>query len=262
MSDGSRKPDRRRATLVLISRTGERHPRRRRAGAHLRRQRARDDRSPSRPGSPSVHTRGNRRDARVSPGDAVGRRDRGLCRGRDGRAHRLRRAPGRPVAGAGAGAARRARRTPTSPARACCGATASRSRRAGGGFSSARYAFALESGTIATTLPPERRPVLWVDRRAFAARRDALLATGPPHWSAGDTLAEADWGWRLSLTGHRVICSPILIPIDEGVGPPRTRRRSRRKACACAPASRCSPRCSETRRSTVRSCRTRRRPRR
>ena len=92
---------------------------------------------------------------------------------------------------------------------------------AGGGFSSLRYAFALESGTIATTLLPERRQVLWVDRRAFAARRDALLATGPPHWSAGDTLAEADWGWRLSLTGHRVIGSPILIPIDEGVGPAR-----------------------------------------
>ena len=92
---------------------------------------------------------------------------------------------------------------------------------AGGGFSSLRYAFALESGTIATTLQPERWPVLWVDRRAFAARRDALLATGPPHWSAGDTLAEADWGWRLSLTGHRVISSPILIPIDEGVGAAR-----------------------------------------
>ena len=94
---------------------------------------------------------------------------------------------------------------------------------AGGGFSSLRYAFALESGTIATTLSPERRQVLWVDRRAFAARRDALLATGPPHWSAGDTLAEADWGWRLSLTGHRVIGSPILIPIDEGVGAAATR---------------------------------------
>ena len=92
---------------------------------------------------------------------------------------------------------------------------------AGGGFSSLRYAFALESGTIATTLLPERRQVLWVDRRAFAARREALLATGPPHWSTGDTLAEADWGWRLSLTGHRVIGSPILIPIDEGVGAAR-----------------------------------------
>ena len=34
-------------------------------------------------------------------------------------------------------------------------------------------------------------------------------------------LAEADWGWRLSLTGHRVICSPVLIPIDEGVGSAR-----------------------------------------
>jgi glycosyltransferase involved in cell wall biosynthesis len=89
---------------------------------------------------------------------------------------------------------------------------------AGGGFSSMRYAFALESGTVASTLPPERRPVLWVDRRAFAARRSALTETGPPHWSVGDTLAEVDWGWRLSMTGHRVICSPVLVPIDEAGG--------------------------------------------
>ncbi len=92
---------------------------------------------------------------------------------------------------------------------------------AGGGFSSARYAVALESGTIASTLPDERRPVLWVDRRAFAARRHVLIVTGPPHVSVGDVLAEADWGWRISMTDHRVICSPVLVPIDEGVGPPR-----------------------------------------
>jgi glycosyltransferase involved in cell wall biosynthesis len=91
----------------------------------------------------------------------------------------------------------------------------------GGGFSSARFALALESGSIASTLPGERRQVLWVDRRAFAARRDALLVTGPPHASVGDVLAEADWGWRISLSGRRVICSPILIPIDEGIGPAR-----------------------------------------
>src|SRR5207244_3541163 len=29
-----------------------------------------------------------------------------------------------------------------------------------------------------------------------------------------------DWGWRLSLSGHRVICTPTLIPVDEGVRPP------------------------------------------
>jgi glycosyltransferase involved in cell wall biosynthesis len=92
---------------------------------------------------------------------------------------------------------------------------------AGGGFSSTQYAFPLDNGTIASTLPPERRPVLWVDRRAFAARRDALIVTGPPHTSVGDVLAEVDWGWRISLTGRRVICSSTLIPIDEGVGPPR-----------------------------------------
>ena len=63
--------------------------------------------------------------------------------------------------------------------------------------------------------------MLWVDRRAFAARRDALLVTGPPHASVGDVLAEADWGWRISLAGRHVTCSTILIPIDEGVGPPR-----------------------------------------
>ena len=62
------------------------------------------------PWRPSVHTQGQSRRARVSHGDAVGRRDRGLCRGGDVRADRLRRAPGRPVARAGAGAARRARR--------------------------------------------------------------------------------------------------------------------------------------------------------
>ena len=92
---------------------------------------------------------------------------------------------------------------------------------AGGGFNSSHYAHALDAGAIASTLPEDRRPVLWVDRRAFAVRRAALLATGPPHASAGDVLAEADWGWRLSMAGHRAVCSPILIPIDEGVGPPR-----------------------------------------
>jgi glycosyltransferase involved in cell wall biosynthesis len=92
---------------------------------------------------------------------------------------------------------------------------------AGGGFSSARYTVALNSGALPSTLRAERRPVLWVDRRVFAARREALLVTGPPHVSVGDVLAEADWGWRLSMTGHRVICSPIVIPIDEGVGPSR-----------------------------------------
>jgi glycosyltransferase involved in cell wall biosynthesis len=91
----------------------------------------------------------------------------------------------------------------------------------GGGFSSVSYALELDSGAIASTLPMERRSVLWVDRRAFAAYRDALIATGPPHASAGDVLAEVDWGWRLSLAGHRVACAPIVIPIDEGVGPPR-----------------------------------------
>ena len=91
---------------------------------------------------------------------------------------------------------------------------------AGGGFSATRYALALDSGAVASTLAPARRPVLWVDRRAFAARRDALILSGPPHASVGDVLAEVEWGWRLSLAGHRVICSPILIPIDEGVNPP------------------------------------------
>ena len=92
---------------------------------------------------------------------------------------------------------------------------------AGGGFSVARYAAALDSGAVASTLPDERTQVLWVDRRAFAARRDALILTGPPHVSTGDVLAEADWGWRLSISGYRVICSPIVIPIDEGVAAPR-----------------------------------------
>ena len=96
---------------------------------------------------------------------------------------------------------------------------------AGGGFSATRYALALDSGAVASTLAPARRPVLWVDRRAFAARRDALILSGPPHASVGDVLAEVEWGWRLSLAGHRVICSPILIPIDEGVTPPRERSR-------------------------------------
>jgi glycosyltransferase involved in cell wall biosynthesis len=92
---------------------------------------------------------------------------------------------------------------------------------AGGGFSGARFAVSLDSGTVASTLRDVPRSVLWVDRRAFAARREALILTGPPHVSAGDALAEADWGWRLSMTGHRVICSSVVIPIDEGVRPPR-----------------------------------------
>ena len=90
----------------------------------------------------------------------------------------------------------------------------------GGGFSSMRYAFALDSGAIASTLPAKRGPVLWVDRRVFAARREALTQTGPPHFSVGDTLAEVEWGWRLSLAGYQVISSPMLVPIDEGVVSP------------------------------------------
>ena len=91
----------------------------------------------------------------------------------------------------------------------------------GGGFSSSHYAFALDSGTIASTLSAKRRPVLWVDRRMFAARREALILTGPPHVSVGDALAEVEWGWRLSIAGYRVISSPTLVEIDEGVLPPR-----------------------------------------
>ena len=94
----------------------------------------------------------------------------------------------------------------------------------GGGFNASRLVFSLDSGAIASTLPEERTQVLWVDRRAFAARRDALLLTGPPHESVGDVLAEADWGWRLSTCGYRLICSPIVIPIDEGIQPtPRSK---------------------------------------
>jgi glycosyltransferase involved in cell wall biosynthesis len=91
----------------------------------------------------------------------------------------------------------------------------------GGGFSGSHFARPLDSGAIASTLPATRRRVLWVDRRAFAVRRIALLSTGAPHVSTGDVLAEADWGWRLTMAGHAGICSPILIPIDEGIGPPR-----------------------------------------
>jgi glycosyltransferase involved in cell wall biosynthesis len=91
----------------------------------------------------------------------------------------------------------------------------------GGGFNASRLVVALDSGAIASTLADDRTQVLWVDRRAFAARRDPLVLTGPPHVSVGDVLAEADWGWRLSLCGYRIICSPIVIPIDEGVLPTR-----------------------------------------
>ena len=173
------------------------------------------------PWRPSVHTQGQSRRARVSHGDAVGRRDRGLCRGGDEPS-----GSSSPSCPAVQSLARVPELLDELDDADVAGARLLRHdgvtlESAGGGFSSLRYAFALESGTIATTLSPERRQVLWVDRRAFAARRDALLATGPPHWSAGDTLAEADWGWRLSLTGHRVIGSPILIPIDEGVGAAR-----------------------------------------
>jgi glycosyltransferase involved in cell wall biosynthesis len=62
-------------------------------------------------------------------------------------------------------------------------------------------------GFVASSVPPLARPTLFFDRRAFAARRSALLGVGAPHDDLGDVLAEVDWGWRLWLAGHPVFTS-------------------------------------------------------
>ena len=243
-------------TLVLISRTGERHPRRRGAGADLRRPRRRGD--PRDRALAPEHSRASQSRPLVFPpaapwGDVIA-----AC---------VEAATGERIVFVELPAvqslarvmqlldeldyARRRRRAPA-PARrrhardALAVASAA-----------ARHAVALESGTIASTLLPASGGRC---SGSIGARlpRAAMRFSSPDRRTAsvGDVLAEADWGWRLSLRGHRVICSPILIPIDEGVGPPRTRRRSTRKVCVCVRASPCSRRCS-SRRSTARWCRIR-----
>ena len=61
--------------------------------------------------------------------------------------------------------------TAMSSAPACSGATASRWRRPAAGFSSARLCARTRERIHRHDVAPERRQVLWVDRRAFAARR-------------------------------------------------------------------------------------------
>jgi glycosyltransferase involved in cell wall biosynthesis len=64
-------------------------------------------------------------------------------------------------------------------------------------------------GFVATSVPLERRPTLYFDGRAFAARRAALLAVGPPDEELEDRLGDVDWSWRLWLAGHRIVTSEV-----------------------------------------------------
>jgi hypothetical protein len=60
-------------------------------------------------------------------------------------------------------------------------------------------------GFAATSVPMEQRPTLFFDGRAFAARRSALAAVGPPSIALEDELGDVDWCWRLWLVGQRVV---------------------------------------------------------
>jgi glycosyltransferase involved in cell wall biosynthesis len=76
-------------------------------------------------------------------------------------------------------------------------------------------------GYVATSVPMEQRPTLFFDGRAFAARRSALLAVGPPDEKLEDELGDVDWCWRMWLAGHRIITSSatsvLELEPDEGI---------------------------------------------
>jgi glycosyltransferase involved in cell wall biosynthesis len=69
-------------------------------------------------------------------------------------------------------------------------------------------------GFVATSLPMKRRPTLFFDGRAFAARRSALLAVGPPDVELEDELGDVDWCWRMWLAGHRVVTSEATSVLE------------------------------------------------
>ncbi len=71
----------------------------------------------------------------------------------------------------------------------------------GGAFSVERYAWS--PGADADG-PGRRRPSLWCDGRAFAARRTALVSVGAPAPAFDDLWGDVDWSWRLLLAGHTV----------------------------------------------------------
>ena len=62
-------------------------------------------------------------------------------------------------------------------------------------------------GFLGTSIPMRQRPTLFFDGRAFAARRAALAAVGPPSPQLEDDLGDVDWCWRLWLAGQRVLTS-------------------------------------------------------
>jgi glycosyltransferase involved in cell wall biosynthesis len=69
-------------------------------------------------------------------------------------------------------------------------------------------------GFVATSVPMRQRPTLFFDGRAFAARRSALLAVGPPDEQLEDELGDVDWCWRMWLAGHRVVTSAVTSVLE------------------------------------------------
>jgi hypothetical protein len=85
-------------------------------------------------------------------------------------------------------------------------------------------------GFVASSVPMTTRPTLYFDGRAFAARRSALGAVGPPSPELADELGDVDWGWRLWLAGHRVVTSSETVVLEHarrGRGLPASMARAR-----------------------------------
>ena len=102
-------------------------------------------------------------------------------------------------------------------------------------------------GFVATSVPMRQRPSLFFDGRAFAARRSALVAVGPPSTQLEDELGDVDWCWRLWLAGHRVLTSARTSVLE---CEPDGKRPSGACPLRCATRARimlrfaCSARCS------------------
>lgn len=84
-----------------------------------------------------------------------------------------------------------------------------------GRFDARSFARPSEGGMLLATLRTQPGPTLWFDRRAFAARREVLLDTGPPHPSCHEILADVDWGWRMWLAGRRIVCSDVRVTVED-----------------------------------------------
>ena len=87
-----------------------------------------------------------------------------------------------------------------------------------GTFSSTRYAVSEHRDHLDRSVARRSRPSLYVDGRAFAVRREALLALAPPAPEFDLVFGDDDLGWRLWLAGSSIVTSErVTVRLDERV---------------------------------------------